>query len=414
MLGFSGIVQQEDWARFESYASRVRQIDEEGEISIENVVFIRTAQYLQGRPMFPSLISLSLSDFPIILPLLVSPSLLAINILQDNPSGSQTALIQSICDGAPSLESFGFCGNLEGNSFKLLSQLPYLHHLFIIGDVIPVDSIASFKSLTELYLQTKISEPFHHGHRKPFGLQDLRNLTIVAPPKFVIFMLKAFSESPLQNLNCTVTQTQNGAVTLAEWTDAISIISSWASTLCRVRLGCIRSTTTIIEGFSYLQDLLSCHQLERLVVRNNFTTLLSDDDFTRLSAAWPNLEELVLEGDLPTVLDPLATKASLNVIAKCLPKLRVLDVPLNLGGISLREPRLLASHQLKSINFERVFYDHDLIPLAHLLDGLFPSLEVGDECQTAASTEPEESIQMLKNLLFLCQDARANRLEMVE
>ena len=111
------------------------------------------------------------------------------------------------------------------------------------------------------------------------------------------------------------------------------------------------------------------------------------------------------------MLDPLASKASLKVIAKCLPKLRVLDVPLNLA---LREPRLLASHQLKSINFERVFYDDDLIPLARLLDGLFPSLEVGGKCQTVTSTETGDQIQMLNNLLFLCQDARANRLQVVE
>lgn len=368
--------------------------------------------------MFPSLKSLSLGVSPIILPLLVSPSLRNINLAEYDPSGSQTTLIQSICDGSPSLEQFGFFGDLERSSFELLSQLPYLHHLVIIGHVLPVDIIASFKSLTHLDLTTKLPEKFHLIDRKPFELQDLRNLTINASPNFVIFMLKASSKSPLQKLCCTIAHTQNGAVTLAEWTDAINTISSWASTLCHVQLKYYweidPSTTTIIEGFSYLQDLLSCHQLESLVVSNYFTTLLSDGDFTRLSAAWPNLEELVLRGDLPRVLDPLASKASLKVIAKFLPKLRVLDVPLNLGGISLREPRLLASHQLKSINFERVFYDHDLIPLARLLDGLFPSLEVGDKCQTVTSTETGDQIQMLNNLLFLCQDARANRLQVVE
>ena len=368
--------------------------------------------------MFPSLKSLSLRDSPIILPLLVSPSLRNINLAEYDPSDSQTTLIQSICDGSPSLEQFGFFGDLERSSYELLSQLPYLHHLVIMGDVIPVDIIASFKSLTHLDLTMNMSENFQCVDRKPFGLQDLRNLIIDASAKFVIFMLKACSNSPLQYLDCTVTHDRDGTATLADWADAINIISSWASTLCHIQLKysweVIPPTTTIIEGFSYLQDLLSCHHLESLVVSNNFTTLLSDGDFTRLSAAWPNLEELVLQGDLPRVLDPLASKASLKVIAKCLPKLRILDVPLNLGGISLREPRLLASHQLKSINFERVFYDHDLIPLARLLDGLFPSLEVGDKCQTVTSTETGDQIQMLNNLLFLCQDARANRLQVVE
>lgn len=407
--------------RFESYASRVHKIEQEDEILIEGLVFIRTAQYLRGRPMFPSLKSLWLthSSLSIILPFLVSPSLRDIFLREGNPSGSQTTLIQSVCDGSPSLECFVFCGDLERNSYELLSQLPYLHTLLVIGDVIPVDIIASFKSLTTLILTTKISETFHYVDRKPFGLQDLCSLTITAPPNFVIFMLKAFSKSPLQHLDCTVTYTQNGAVTLAEWTEAVHIISSWASTLCRVQLKynsrIIPSTARIIGGFSYLQGLLSLHQLESLVVRNNFTTLLLGDDFTRLSSAWPNLEELVLQGDVaPQLLDPLASKASLKIIAKCLPKLRVLNVPLNLGGLSLREPRIIASHQLKSINLERVFTDDDLIPLARLLDGLFPSLEVVGKCQTVTDTGTGDQTQMLNNLLFLCQDVRANRLQVVD
>jgi len=145
--------------------------------------------------------------------------------------------------------------------------------------------------------------------------------------------------------------------------------------------------------------------LESLVVNNNFTTLLSDDDFTRLSAAWPNLEELVLQGDVP---DPLTSKASLKVIVKCLPKLRLLNVPLNLNGVSLSEPHILASHQLKSIDLERFFTDDDLIPLPRLLDGLFPSLEVVDKCQTEIESTNVEQ------LFFLCQDDRANRLQVVE
>ena len=391
--------------RFESYASRVHQIDEKGKISIESLVFIRTAQYLQGRPMFPSLKSLSLRDPSIILPLLVSPSLRDINLVQNNPSDSQTTLIQSICDGSPSLEYFGFRGDLKRSSYELLSQLPYLHHLDIDGNVIPVDIIASFKSLTDLDLTTEISDTFHYVDRKPFGLQDLSNLTITAQPKFVIFMLKALSKSPLQNLDWTITHTQNGAVTLAEWTDAINIISSWPSTLCHVMVELeynsetIPFTTTIIEGLSYLQGLFSCHRLEELVVSNNFTTLLSNDDFTRLSAAWPNLEVLVLQRNLPEVLEPLSQQASLKVVAKCLPKLRFLSVPLNLHGVSLREPCILTSHQLKPINFECVFTDDDLIPLTGLL-GLFPSLELVGECQTGTEdTNVEQLIVSLPGCL---------------
>ena len=196
--------QDEDWVRFESCTSRVHQIDEEGEISIESLVFFRTAQYFQGKPMFPSLKSLSLCDSYISLPLLVSPSLRDINLVEDGPSGSQTTLIQSICDGSPSLEYFGFCGDLQRSSYALLSQLPYLHHFDIDADVIPVAIIASFQSLTDFDLTMDISEIFNHVDRKPFGLQDLRNITITAPLKFVIFMLKALSKSPLQDLDCTV------------------------------------------------------------------------------------------------------------------------------------------------------------------------------------------------------------------
>ena len=235
--------------------------------------------------MFPSLKSLSLGVSPIILPLLVSPSLRNINLAEYDPSGSQTTLIQSICDGSPSLEQFGFFGDLERSSFELLSQLPYLHHLVIMGDVIPVDIIASFKSLTHLELTMNMSENVQCVDRQPFGLQDLCTLIIDASAKFVIFMLKACSNSPLQHLDCTVTHDQAGTATLADWADAINIISSWASTLCHIQLKysweVIPPTTTIIEGFSYLQDLLSCHQLESLVVSNNFTMLLSDGDFTR-------------------------------------------------------------------------------------------------------------------------------------
>jgi len=64
--------------------------------------------------------------------------------------------------------------------------------------------------------------------------------------------------------------------------------------------------------------------------------------------------------------------------------------------VSLSEPHILASHQLKSINLERVFTDDDLIPLPRLLDGLFPSLEVVDKCQTGIESTNVEQ------LFFLC------------
>jgi hypothetical protein len=187
----------------------VHQIDEDGGISIESLVFIRTAQYLRGRPMFPSLKYLSLCDSSIILPLLVSPSLRDINLVEDNSSGSQSTLIQSICDGSPSLEYFGFCGDLERSSYELLSQLPYLHHLEIIGDVIPVDIIASLKSLTNLRNfplhrpQTfRVAEPSQHRNHCPTEVCHLH--------------VKSFLKKPVVRFRLHVTHIQNGAVTLAE------------------------------------------------------------------------------------------------------------------------------------------------------------------------------------------------------
>ena len=157
-------------------------------------------------------------------------------------------------------------------------------------------------------------------------------------------------------------------------------------------------------GISYLRPLLDNCRLRKLIVDNDLISLWSDNDILHMISVWPDLQILRLVGYVQTASyhGRLATVEALKYVAKGLPQLQRLEMPIDLSHLSLDVPCTRASHNLNYLHVGGIITGRDLIPIAHHLHALFPMVSISFPKRFSAN----DYRRNLERLLYLCQNAR--------
>lgn len=405
---FLNVIKHDHWLRFGSYACRIRRLSGITDKSLDNVhdfVYLRIAQYLCGRPLLHQLSSLSVTSCLQILPIFLSPTLLKVEILGGN-SIPEAALLQSIFDGCPAIQNFTYCGSLSEQSYQILKYASSLRRLSIRQHepcIFQLEPIASMDSLQELSLSLWKASAFPlPADMQTFG--DLQSLTLEVPSNVVLSFFKACFFDSLRILVLSL-QTESHRGSLEVWREIVSSVGQWGNKLCEISFSHLvrKEHSTQVTGISYLKPLLDKCRLRKLVVDNDLASLWSDSDILHMISVWPDLQILRLVGYVRTANNNgrFATVEALKHIAKGLPQLQRLEMPIDLSNLSLYTPCIRASHNLNYLHVGGIIAGRDPIPIAHHLHAVFPTLSLSFPQRMAAN----DCRRSLERLLYLCQNA---------
>ncbi|KIK02773.1 hypothetical protein K443DRAFT_131739 [Laccaria amethystina LaAM-08-1] len=413
---FLNAIKHDHWLRFESYACRIRRLSGITDTSLDNVhdfVYLRIVQYLCGRPLLPRLSLLSVTSCPQILPIFLSPTLLGVEIL-GNHRIPGTALLQSIFDGCPAIQNFTYCGSLSEQSCQALKYASSLRRLSIRQPeqslklperfcIIQLKPIASLNSLQELSLSFwKTSALSLPADMQTF--RDLQSLSLEIPSTLILSFFKACCFDSLRILVLSLQITESHGGSLEVWQEIVSSVGRWGNKLCEISFSHLvrREPSTLVTGTSYLRPLLDNCRLRKLIVDNDLVSLWSDSDILHMMSVWPDLQILRLVGYVHTSPHRrLATVEALKYVAKGLPQLQRLEMPIDLSHLSLDSLCTRASHNLKYLHVGGIITGRDLIPIAHHLHALFPTLSLSFPKHFGGN----DYRRNLERLLYLCQNA---------
>lgn len=415
IYGFHDDVEPAHWLRLESYAAAIHelQVTTENPYGFDGFVLVLAARHFQGRPMLPSLVTLTLDHPDLIpaLPLLLSPTLRTVSFcfcdafsIGKLPYPLHKGFMKVISEQAPSIEKLvlpGFLSNRE--SYNPILNLRNLHTLIIskseinTGNV-PLDIIASSASLVELEMNfsstSSDASPLDLKFQLPC-FQSLRSLSLTgASGLFINSILTIFSfipiESVLIRLECSDVQ----------WRTITTSVAQWANTVQRFEF-IVRSGLMILPRYSDLEPLLSCHQMRHLIVKHYpfpSSPSLSHDNIVEMATAWPELRELKLQ--LATVGVNLK---SLTLLTKKLPSLRELSLSVDFSTLPARivkRPRRTGEQLLKLDINHFSLGKSDPVTVADHLNNLFPFAAID-----TIYTESPSSVHKLGRVLNLCHRA---------
>lgn len=382
--------------------------------TVHDFVYLQTAQHLCGRPLLPRLSFISTTGSLEFLPILLSPTLLGIEILE-NHSIPVAPLLHSIFNGCPAIQNFLYRGSLSEHSFHALKCASSLRRLSICqSDLywrlpkhfwsVQLESIASLDSLEELSLsicETSVLPPIADMQ----AFRALQSLTLEIPCPLVLPFFQACRFDSLRTLILSLQITRRAKAPLELWQEIVSIVGRWGSKLCEISFFHLGQRDlhpgTPVTGISYLKPLLDNCRLQKLIVDNDLVSLWSDNDILHVTSVWPDLQVLRLLGYMTSYGRPVASIEALKCVAQRLPQLQRLEIPVNLSHLSLDTPCTRASHNLEYLHVDGIITGKDLIPIAHHLHALFPILSLTFPKSLAAN----DYRRNLERLLYLCQNA---------
>ena len=402
------------WLRFESYAAAIRelQVTTEDPFGFDAFVLLLAARHFQGRPMLPSLVTLTLDHADMIptLPLFLSPTLRTISFcvgedysLGKIPYPLHKGFMKIISEQAPSIKKLvlpGFLSNRE--SYNPIVSLRNLHTLVISKSEIhsgnvPLDIIASSASLVELkmnFQSASDASPLNLKFQLPC-FQSLRSLSLSgASGPFINSILTVFTLIPIESVHIELESSD------VRWRTITANVAQWANTLQRFEFT-VRSELMVMPLYSDLEPLLSCDQMRHLTVGHYpfpSSPSLCHDNIVEMATAWPELRELNLR--LATVGVNLR---SLTLLTKKLPNLRELSLAVDLSNLPriVKRPRRTGQQLLKLDINHLSLGESDPFTVADHLNNLFPWAAIN----TIYNQSPSP-VHKLGKVLNLCQRAR--------
>ena len=235
------------------------------------------------------------------------------------------------------------------------------------------------------------------------ALQSL-TLEIPCPSALSFFQACCFDSLRTLILSLQIKKRHQGLLEL--WQEILSSIGRWGSMLCEISSFHLEQRdlvpSTPVTGISYLKPLLDNCRLQKLIVDNDLVSLWSDNDILHVTSVWPDLQVLRLLRYVKNYRGPVASVEALKYVAQGLPRLQRLEISIDLSHLSLDTPCTRASHNLEYLHVGRIITGSDLIPIAHHLHALFPTLSLSFPDRFAAN----DYRRNLERLLYLCQNAR--------
>ncbi|PIL33808.1 hypothetical protein GSI_04433 [Ganoderma sinense ZZ0214-1] len=438
------------WARFQSYAARVREVGYSPKIKqVHPSVWTFLAVKYEGSPLLPRLCRLDAPDLspdnlsPLLL--LLSPSLRSLSLSFGEKSGSDVAApeviavaLQHATQAAPRVESFHISGH---NSFtrKHLSILQRFAELteLSLGATFLFDQTMIRQLSTTTFLRTLA---ITIGQVQPSTLellannfQSLNRLTLRGDLNNLVNFILAFSLPHLDSLT----------LHMHDCNDPKAFSPRFAS-MCQ-HLGLPKSLKHIDLRFcsgmlvqrqetlsQYLEPLLLFPKVERCnLIFYNTAPSVCDEDLIRLGDAWPNLQHLNFEefttdnerygrfskyGHLwcnaPDIQHP--TMVGLTELARRCPTLRYLHlVTADVGTLPAVDAVSTLDHPLEKMLFDHVHNaassGEKRCAAAEVLDAAFPKLSISRSAGHRLLLGRPETRHQWRRILMLMRIMRRQR-----
>lgn len=384
-----GAISTKEWARFDWYALKVRKFSytrDPDSLDIAMHVYFRLAQ-LRSAPILPSLRHLhcpstNQSDFLISgICLFLSPSLQTLELggitaVEDKLCG--TILYTLFSDGAQMEKIYLRGKGLSRETLHMAIQFEHLRELELQGmgktlDMEVLEQIGRLPWLVDLAIDFTNSLIPHLN--EDIGLRNLTSLMVTAPISFIFAFLPHIATTTLETFFAIAPTTDaNKTVFLQD------VVTRWRGTLRRIALvhqpG--QQEVTVDElTLAALAPLLPLKKLTYLRLEG-YAMELSDTNIDNFALAWPNMNTLLLPFISAGHVRP--TIKSLYTLARRLPGLRHLRIPLNTGELSafvstgMPHTPVHALHTLTIASADDPWELRDLLHLARHIDYFFPRL----------------------------------------
>ncbi|RDB17269.1 hypothetical protein Hypma_001953 [Hypsizygus marmoreus] len=385
------------WARFELYARRMRHLkcDNYGE-EVDDVVFLRVAQCLQGRPLLPSLHSLT---FPFSAQLfhLASPSLKRLDLSagdHQSEKDGDAAISEWIAESSDQLEDL--TATTESSLFILptIGRFNTLRRLELWFDSWPpldphiVNKVFTLRSLVELtlILSKTLKRP-----STPLSIvtdmHDLRKLVLSGPLFYIRHALTCAARAPLASLGIYLHKDHIG-----DFKNSLNpMLFPWRGTLRSLSLGEFEPAG-LLQDLTVIEPFFELRKLREFFFNPAVPIDFCDKDLLVVAKAWPEMEMLKLDGK-SSIDTPRATLAALQSFALWCPKLRSLCLHLGVAHV-LSSPRVM-SHRLHHLTIYPNI-DGDPVVIARYIDALFPSLLSVTSQHRYKETEVERMVKQFQ------------------
>ncbi|KAI0080120.1 hypothetical protein K474DRAFT_1658389 [Panus rudis PR-1116 ss-1] len=336
----SAPVHPKHWARFQSYARRIRTFVYTPNGCIHSSVFPGLAAMLDGQPLMPSLRRMlwvkafSLGDD---MKLFISPSLREVEVsLIGRPSLVATdshdleALLHSLVHIAVDLEHLTVEGSVTTKSTSYIAGFKRLRSLNLNGAGSWVD-LEAFYALAALpFLETlRINTAqlaLEDGHH-PSAFRSLRTLQISGTPSAIDSVLRIVSSERVRSISIRTSYSYKPN----EWRTCFdTILTRFANKLTEFHIKLIMGSLSMSadsDDFLFVvEPLLGISSLHVVDIHLEGHLRVSDADIHTMASSWRELRELRIwchkSGDGPS-LQSLASCASL-----C-PRLHQLELPID-------------------------------------------------------------------------------------
>ncbi|OSC98449.1 hypothetical protein PYCCODRAFT_1397131 [Trametes coccinea BRFM310] len=451
--GFRDLVSEPDWARFQTYAVRVRSLYLGYTSNIHANVWIILARLAGGDPLIPNLERLTgfvVDESSICQTILLSPTIRELELVI-----SQTAnagVVRMLMDSAQStfftldrLTISHACRRYTSQppmvqfwTFTQLQTLRVTHEVSLTID--ELQAFAAFPNLRCLDLKLELVADVDPSSIPPFA--QLRDLSLSGEVANIAKFVASTSLPALNSvaLSCPVlcadgsTSGPPGRNTMNTWSDFLpmSIRQFRLSVTCtcdsqhhRSKLG------NLLERLRLLTELRGLHLTFTPGILPSH--MLPNDKLFSLRDAWPELRALkvgTLEGAerrndhhnsgyrrryrsiswerrrherIPRHEPSSPTLSSLAAFANGHPHLRILEVPsLDLRAIPILDQVPILGHALREFRVEKLVFGAPVFECALVLNLLFPHLDLRNaRTTTGASTDSDQRDQLLLDGILL-------------
>ena len=386
-----------DWKVFDRYARRVYGLYDVYREAIDASVFIQISQARKDTPFLPSLRYLSTSRAESELLTFLVPSLRWFHCqppLRDHGFyPSNWAFIGQLAQVAPGLQSLTLQLPLSKYCLASLTNFKSLKHLSFCrvgGLVSHVDAeffakISGLENLTSLRLMGLTSSTLSRYSSVSAYFPNLETMTISSKITQIIPLLRVATFQQLKSFSYIEEIDHPGTIAaVPPYTADIQNWQTFFQLLCQNTNEVLESltigrTVTIapgphnshalgVHGVSAFPDLLQL-QLKRFIISSQLFVSLSNLDVQYVADAWPTLQVLHL-----TTCYIVTDFHALIEIAKRLPLLDELHVPINAQNLPSFDSIPLLSHPLRSLNVMTSIV-RDSATFARCVDRLFPNLK---------------------------------------
>ncbi|OBZ65927.1 hypothetical protein A0H81_14088 [Grifola frondosa] len=379
----AGEITTDDWARFQSYARRVRKLSYVTRTAPDPAALFYLYRYNHGKPLLPLLKELrwrpnSPSDTSALL--LVPEHLIRLRIefggfLSNTQRKSRSTrdhsiemLLRSLHSQVPLVKDLELTG-----WFNVLSLLPVaaFSHLRKM-DVRDIDldmrvlrALSALPCLAELTASVSIG-PGEYSHCS--GFPSLHFLTLNGRASSIARLFTAISP-PLESLYITSSSTHP-----ASYLACFELMRTKFSSLRHLCVAALGRCNTEVRLTELILPLLALHKLEHVLFRSRFTRIaMPDADMELMAGGWRALKLLMLSF---VPWDTLPSVQALAHFARCCPQLSIAMLPaLDVRAPLPAEPFPAYEHGLHRLHITEPLEIADPVPIARFIDAIFPQLD---------------------------------------